>query len=411
MDDHDYRERLTRDVGRWRRDDVISDAQAREMLARAGAGSPSLVRALRMGWLVSAVSIVGALVLGAGVVLLFAANWQEMPDSLRTAIVLAALLASYAAGYVLTYKLDLQRMGSAMLLLGVLLYQASLFLLAQIYNMPVDSPVLFLLGALGGLPLAYLFGSRIVLFLSLAAVVAWQIGATSLRYDNNDSQEWIVLISAGIFGLMLYAAGRLHFATAAFRRLGDVYLLGGALVTLAVIYAATFDQTWEQIIDNDRVQSYSAPGSVYILIVLAALAVGAQLVFRWRTIEDAVDVGAQAALVALAAVVATWPAWDGYTLVFNAAFFAIAAGIVARGYAQGDERYINFGLAAVGLGLATRYVDTFWSLLAGSAFFIGGGALLLGLAFVIERFRRELLRTMRDDDDGPPDPIPAEALA
>ena len=72
----------------------------------------------------------------------------------------------------------------------------------------------------------------------------------------------------------------------------------------------------------------------------------------------------------------------------------VAAGLVTRGFLRGDERYINFGLAVVALGLLTRYVDVFWSMLAGSAFFMVGGLLLLGVAFALERMRRQLLRAM-----------------
>jgi uncharacterized membrane protein len=39
-------------------------------------------------------------------------------------------------------------------------------------------------------------------------------------------------------------------------------------------------------------------------------------------------------------------------------------------------------------------VDVFWGTLPGSAFFIVGGVLLLGVAFALERMRRGLLRGM-----------------
>jgi uncharacterized membrane protein len=412
MEDHEYRERLSRDVERWRRDEIISAEQARAILARQGAGHPSLVRALRMGWLVSAVSLGGALVLGAGVVLLFAANWEEMPDSFRTTIVFAGMAGAYGAAYWLMYRLDMQRTGSALLLLGALLYQAGIFLLAQIYNMPVNSPVLFLLGAIGGLPLAYLFGSRIVLLLSLAAIVAWQINAAAIRFEDRPDGDWSIFLLAGAFGIGLYAIGRLHLIRPALARLGEVYVLSGGLLALGVLYFATFSDAWDsQVGDGSPVQA--APASVFLVLALAAAVVAAELVFRWRDREDNLHVVAQVVLLATGTIAAIWPGWTGYALIFNAVFFAIAGAIVARGYVQGDERYVNFGLLAVGIGLVSRYIDTFWSLLAGSAFFIVGGLLLLILAFGIERARRELLRAMRDDDDDGNDgaPLPVEVRA
>lgn len=78
MEQHEYRERLSRDVAAWRRAGIIDVNQGTQMLARAGAGSANLVRALRAGWLAAAISLMGAFVLGAGVLLIVAANWQEM---------------------------------------------------------------------------------------------------------------------------------------------------------------------------------------------------------------------------------------------------------------------------------------------------------------------------------------------
>jgi uncharacterized membrane protein len=137
---------------------------------------------------------------------------------------------------------------------------------------------------------------------------------------------------------------------------------------------------------------------VYVAIVSALAIVAVQVLLLPRSRELLAVAGAQGAMLALAAIVATWPEWSGYAVVFNAAYFAVAAGIVTRGYANADERYINLGLATVALGLLTRYCDVFWSLLASSAFFLIGGALLLALAFALERFRRELVRGMADND-------------
>jgi uncharacterized membrane protein len=412
MEGQEYRERLARDVERWRRDGVITAEQAQAILAREGAGSPSILQALRMGWLVSAIAIVGALVLGGGVILLFATNWEKMPDPLRVALVLGAILAAYAAAYVVMYRMDMQRIGSALLLLGVVLYQAALLLLAQIYNMPVDSPELVLLGAIGALPMAYLFGSRIVLLLAIAAMVWWQVNATALRYDDNDAQGWLVLIFLAVFGLLLYAVGRLHLNWPSLRRFGEVYLFAGAVIVLGVIYFATYDAIWDAIVEDNDVQSLSAPQLLYVLMGITASVVVAQVALRRPPEEEnSVQAGLQIGLLAIAAGVATWPEWEGYALLFNGVFVALAGAIVSRGYLQGDERYVNFGLVAVGVIIVTRYCDTFYSRLAGSAFFIIGGLLLLALAFFLERVRRGLLRSMSDFDGRSADGNVAEASA
>jgi uncharacterized membrane protein len=410
VDQDDYRERLAHDLAVWRNEGVISGEQEHAMLARAGAGEPRLIGALRMGWLVTAISIIGAIVLAAGVVLLFAANWEEMPDWFRTALVFVAMLAAYAAAYALMFRYDMQRVGSAFLLLGSLIFEAGIFLLAQIYNMPVESPELWLLAAAGIMPLAYLFESRIVLLVAIANAVVWVVTAIAQRYEEGANSELVMLV-IGLAGMALYAIGRLHATRDWTARFADVYVFAGLLVVMALVYIFSFVEIWDEMIDSG-VESYAAPPIVYLVAAIVGALVLAQAFLRERGIETLIDTGAQATLLVVTVIVATWPAWTGYMVVFNGVYFAIAAGVVARGYLRGDERYINAGLLAVGIGLLTRYVDVFWSLLANSAFFIIGGLLLLAVALIIERLRRDLIRGMSDvSEEQQPGLPPTEAPA
>jgi uncharacterized membrane protein len=303
----------------------------------------------------------------------------------------------------------MDRIGGALLLLGVLLFEAGLFLFAQIYNMPVDSPVLLLLATIGIAPVAYAFGSRIVLLLSIADFIGWVFWELAVQYEDDTGRMAAALIVMGAVGVALYAMGRLHGLRPSLAAFGDVYVLAGALVTLALVYVFTFDEPWDAIID-DGVQSLAAPTVVYVTVAIATVLVAAQWYMRPREAESGIEAAALTVLLAVAAVVATWPAWTGYAIVFNALFFGAAAGFVAKGYLRGDERYVNAGLLLVGIGVVTRYIDVFWSLLVGSAFYIIGGLLLLALAFALERLRRGLLASMDDDGDAVP-PVPGSAGA
>ncbi len=397
MDDEQYRQRLARDAAVWQREGLISEAQARAILAREGGDAVRAVRALRLGWFATAVSVVGALALAAGVVLFFAANWDQMPSWFRVGAVFAGMTAAYGAGYALIYRYHMQRVGSALILLGALLFQAGLFLLAQIYNIPVeDSPgPLFLLAALGIAPLAYMFGSRIILLVALADFTMGIVAELIALYPDSPKTESVLVVIAAL-GIAMYAIGRLHALRSEVASFAEVYVFSGLLVLGGLVYVFTFDEPWSSMIDSG-VESFAAPPVVYVSIALALALACVQWLLCPRAIEGHIEAAAQVALLVLAAVVATWPAWTGYAVVFNAVYFAIAAGIVTRGYLRGDERYINAGLLAVAAGLLTRYVDVFWSLLAGSAFFIIGGALLLALAFALERMRRGLLGGMASD--------------
>jgi len=400
MDEIEYRERMTRDVARWRREGLLTEEQERRILARMGAGERQAVRALRLGWIVTGVSIVGALVLAGGVTLFFATNWQEIPEALRVALIVAGIVAAYAVGYALMYRYEMQRVGSAFLLLGTLLYQAGVFLVAEIYNMPVDSPWLFALAAAGAFPLAYLFGSRIVLLVAIAWSIAWVVTEVISRYEDTPEFEASFLIIA-VAGIAIYAIGRLHTARASLERFGEVYMLAGALVTLALVYVFSFRGIWDEIVEG--VESYSAPPLVYLAIGATAVLVNVALFIRPADRERRIEAGLLLGLLGLGVIVATWPDWTGWAIAFNAAYFGVAAAIVVRGTTSGDERYVNFGLAIIGLGLLTRYVDVFWPMLdqesTAAAFFIIGGVLLLVVAIGLEWLRREIIRSMPDGGD------------
>lgn len=404
MDEQEYRERLVHDAAVWRREGLISEAQERALLARSGVSAAATVRALRLGWFATAVSIIGAIVFAAGVVLLFAANWEAMPSWSRVGAVFAGISVAYTLGYQLIYRYDMQRLGSALILLGVLLYDAGLFLIAQIYDIPLDDNsglgLLVLLAATGAGPLAYLFGSRIIMMLALAQFTVGVIALLIAQYPDSPKTQSALIVIATL-GIAYYAIGRLHELQRELERFTDTYVFAGLLALLGLIYVFTFDEPWSAMIDAG-VESYAAPPVVYVSVLLALLPMAAQWLLRPRNIEAHIETGIAVTLLALAAVVATWPGWTGYAIVFNAAYFAIAGGIVTRGYVRGDERYVNAGLLLVALGLLTRYVDVFWSLLAGSAFFLIGGLLLLSVAFALERMRRGLVRAMSDSP--PPGP-------
>jgi uncharacterized membrane protein len=406
MDEQEYRERLVHDAAIWRREGLITEQQEHALLARSGASAVATMRALRLGWFTTAVSLAGAIVLAAGVVLLFAANWEETPSWFRVGAIFAGVTAAYGLGYALIYRYNMQRVGSALILLGVLLYQAGLFLIAQIYNMPVDNPgPLLLLGAVSAFPLAYLFGSRIIMLLALADFTLGVVAELISRYPDSPKTQSVLIVIAAL-GIAFFAIGRLHTLRRDLEHFAEAYVFTGLLVLLGLVLVFTFDEPWSAMIDAG-VESYAAPPVVYVSIAIVFVLVAAQWLLRPREIESNIDTGAQAALLALAAVVATWPGWAGYAIVFNAAYFAISAGLVTRGYLRGDERYINAGLLVVAIGLLTRYVDVFWSLLAGSAFFIIGGLLLLAVAFALERMRRGLVRAMSGAGETGPKGAPA----
>ena len=122
--------------------------------------------------------------------------------------------------------------------------------------MGADSPVLMLLASVGIFPLAYEFGSRIVLLLAIGNVIAWVVAN---RYPDSPKSQTAMLLVA-VLGVTLYAVGRLHRLRREIDRFADVYLFSGLLVLLAIVFVNTFTQNWDEMIEAG-VEPFAAPSS------------------------------------------------------------------------------------------------------------------------------------------------------
>ena len=129
MRDARFIRRLEKALPEWAKSGFLSAEGAKDILAfekeRAGGGIPYLTVAL---------AILGVLLLGSGIISFFAANWQWLPKIAKLVVLFGGMWAAYAiAGYMLGRGAR-PLVGQAVLLLGVLLFGANIWLVAQIYH-------------------------------------------------------------------------------------------------------------------------------------------------------------------------------------------------------------------------------------------------------------------------------------
>ena len=389
----EFRSRLAGEVETWQREKLITPEQAGAILVRYGLRATA-ARAVRLGPVATFTSIVGAIVLGVGVVFFFAANWEVLPAWFKVLLVFAGTGVAYAAGYWVQFRWGgLPRVGAGLILLGAILFQAGIFLLAQIYHMPVDSPIALLLGTIGILPLAYALGARLVLVLGLVDGLAWLGWELVKRYPDPPEQFAVPLMYL-LAGVLVYAGSHLHRLRGDRHRFAPVYQVLGLIAIFLPAYVLSFGDFWEYAQKED-LSELSVPLWFAGTVILAVLAAASPAVAR-RGDQLPVAEAAVFAFIALAVgLVAYVPEGaGGYALLFNGIYFGLALLAGARGYLEGEARFVNVGIAALALGLLTRYVDVFWDLLPRSAFFLAGGAVLLGVAAGLERLRQRLLSDM-----------------
>jgi uncharacterized membrane protein len=120
---------LLAEIDRWVAEGIVTQEQAVRLRARyspAEAGPP---------WGLIVFASAGAMVIGLGVILLFAYNWDAIPKFGKLALVFGALIAAHAGAVrMLAGEGWRPKMGEALAVLGTMLYGAGIWLVAQIYN-------------------------------------------------------------------------------------------------------------------------------------------------------------------------------------------------------------------------------------------------------------------------------------
>ncbi|MFN2468243.1 MAG: DUF2157 domain-containing protein, partial [Gaiellaceae bacterium] len=151
--------------------------------------------------------ILGSAAIGAGIILFFAANWSDIPRWLRFGILLAGLVAVLGAAFWLLEVRRIRRnVGHGLVLVGAVLFGASLFLVGQTYHVQAHDPLAFLAWSAGALSLALYFRSPATAGLAIVAFEAWLVHELVV-YDDFDRGLVYVPFALALYGIALYAVG------------------------------------------------------------------------------------------------------------------------------------------------------------------------------------------------------------
>ena len=399
--------RLREEVEAWQRDGTITADQAQAILARYPEDSAGYEAARRRQALVVGFSILGAALLGLGIITFFAANWDEIPRGVKLAALVAGVALSYGAGYLLWQRLGYTAVGIALVLLGCIVFGAGVHLIGQIYHVPVDHPDLVAFWFLGVLPLAYVTRSRPVTVLALVLFLA----AVWFRLDYWDAFIGqlnfiaILAIFTGL-GLAIYATGRVKQQFPEWDGMGGAFRAVGLVAAFGALYLLTF----HDLHGDARTVEGLTPRYWSLAYAAAAVAVASLAWVVWRQREnlrpsliEVIELAAVIVLLAASHLVVHVPADDEaiYAIVFNVLFALSALGLLVSGYLQGNEARVNLALALIALLVISRYFEFSATLFDLSLVFVGAGVILLAGGFLLERGRRKLVAAMRAGEGAP----------
>jgi len=442
-----FAKRLGRELPKWVEAGLVAPDKAPLILAHVAKGSPRHSLAAMF-------AILGAVLLGVGIITFMAANWQEMPKIAKLLVLFGAMWAAFAAA---AWGMSRESRGwlpEAMLLLGVLLFGANIMLIAQIYHIDAHYPDGVLAWSLGALLVAWLLTSPAAFVAGLMLAMLW----SGMEVFDFSRLHWPFLMVLAGFTLLAVRQSWSRFAHLIMAALllwsisTYAYFIGelhddGAVVYLTQIYFLCYLALFigglhleisERFTDwAGTVRQYAAVAGLAALWILTFPDVLTAKVFisGHGNLRPAADAGWMVATLLMLTVVAgfalwhrqrmlhkgvreAWHVWGDAILAlilgclvvnlfvpgshgsqmaiaFNAAFFAATLWLVYAGAHLDSRNLVNLGFMFFAVGILARYFDFFWKLLDRSFFFMAGGILLMVIAAILDRKRRQVMAGMQ----------------
>jgi len=356
------------------------------------------------------VSIIGAVLIAAGIALLISAHWNEIPRGVKIAGGLALMLGFHAGGWWLReVQGKYRKTGEALQFIGSCLFLANIALIGQIYNIVSRPPNAFLLWWIGIAALPWLLRSKAQHVLLLMAFGIW------FGFEVNERGSWIYCESErqvllySLLGVAYLGAGYCLRVTKFFEFAGVTEKLG-----LLAFLTFVFPLTWKDFFgwETDETPQWVFPALVPFAILLAAFGIKSlrSLTTQWRWTWFASLLGM---LVLMACVwFGVWrndydAGWR-YTrwneswsyLVGTLALFVFCLLQIQVGLQERSPFLVNLGIVFIALDIIAAYCDLLGSMARAGWMFVVSGVFLILFGVYLEKKRRALMKQIKSQTTG-----------
>ena len=428
---------LAEEIPSWTRDGLLTDDQARRIRARYDFAEVDLDRRAGSGRFVQALSVLGALLVGAGILTWIAANWDGIGDPLKLGLIFTSVIGLQWGGYELAFRrANHPHLGQALLLIGNLAFGAGIFLVAQIFHLSGHWPNAFLAWGLGALAVAVAVKAIPVFTLAAGALTVWGLGEA---VEFHATGLWSLAAIGALFAVSYWRNSKSHLAVSVMalcawlavvpgawlqseEMLPTAWLAGaGLLVAVGVVHRSLgrpdLQEPW---------RLFGIGGGMFAIFLMSIRFVSHE--FAWHE-GSRPTIGAIWVILAVASAASAWAlvvaterlarfeAWAALgavglgatwlligtrgneipvALLFNIALFSASAGLVALGLHDRRPRLAYQGLGWFAIGIFALYIDFGWDRLDRSLFFTVGGLLLLAGGWALERQRRRIAATIKE---------------
>lgn len=404
---------LEQEATKWVKKDIITNEQYEEILKQY----PKSERGFGV------LPILGSILIGLGILSFIAANWQDIPSLLRLGLIIVVMCGFYFGGAMLERR-GQHNTGVALIGIGLLSFGAGIFLVAQMYNLVSNNVFSFLVWAVAGLCLLYLYRSRYLFIITvlilnvaqfysllnfgkfsisallfvliglgydairsrdggLAALTAATLVIQSLAwlFERETSFFWIYLVLAS-----LYVVGELFEKSLRRGVQGVVTVFAFAIATWFAFMDFTFISL-ESILEGLNLFVF-APVWIVLLLLSASL--------KWRKseTEGKRTTYSMAHWLLLLPVFLIDRGTDWFYLIV---LFGFALFILLDGYHDQVRVKINVGTLAFLFVTFLSYLKLTWDFMDKSFVFISGGCILFGLSWFLNRRRKDVLQNEGGD--------------
>lgn len=415
-----YVRQLKIDLEEWIAKGLVPAESRDDILASVGAGrSGSRLEVI--------LAVFGVILVGLGVLSFVGANWAAMSKFARLVVLFGSMWAAYGLAIWFAGR-GRELIGQAFVLLGVLLFGANIWFVAQTYNINAHYPDGTLLWGAGALAAAFLVPSRAALAaalvigaywtwqetidfqrpLHLAFLIYWALAAALAWYLNWRPGIhlsalalifWFVINYGGIQKMLGWSDAEVLtiyiLLPLAVWSACQIFEAGPNALTMTIGHYAFFFFLGAFAVlhlpdTGGRGPQASWLGFAFAMSAIALAAVFASLQRKGSTVIDILGT-LFACAVTISYVVLVGKGDDRFDLVYTVSTLVVIIWSISRGARTDDRFVINLSTVAFGLWVLYVYFDLFSGLMDQAVFFTVGGILLIALALGLENLRRTLV--------------------
>jgi len=370
------------------------------------------------------VPILGSILVGLGILSFVAANWQDIPQLARLALMILVMCSLYAAGWRLHSK-EHDKLGIALVSLGLISFGASIVLTGQMFHLVAYNAASFIVWSAAGLVLTFLFRSRYLYMLSLlictlaqwysatqfhsfsyASLIVTAAGFGFYWWQKKDALlGWCLsgsFLLQALLGLIVYEwpfawffipVWLVYSLADLFRDRRTFYPFQAAALIAAFVFNWFLVLFWGSGVNSFRADA-AAPLLPYLVALAVLLIVSLAGKRKQHRLSSALDWILAVPFFYLA---------EGSDLLTLLSLFIFSLYLLWRGYIEEWRLKINLATLLFLVSTMTAYGKLAWDFMDKSLFFILGGILLLGLSWFLNRRKQQVLLGSKEDEHHDPD--------